>query len=108
VPETPIPPPQDAALARLAESARAELAARLGVAVDQIALLEVRSVVWPDRGLGCPQPGMNYLQVPQDGVLIRFRAGGRVFAYHGGGSRPPFLCEQPAAPPAAPPPRRGV
>jgi hypothetical protein len=37
---------------------------------------------------------MVYPQVQRDGALIRLRAQGREFAYHAGGSRPPFLCER--------------
>jgi hypothetical protein len=105
---TPFPTPPDAALQRVIELARADLAARVSVTVDQVELVEAQSVVWPDRSLGCPRPGMVYPQVPQDGLLIRFRVTGRIYQYHGGGDRAPFLCEQPAAPPSGPPPGRGV
>jgi hypothetical protein len=88
--------PLDPALARLVAGARADLAKRRGVARDAIEVVEVRSVTWPDPSLGCPQPGMAYKQVPVDGVLIRLRIDGRIFNYHGGGGRAPFLCEQPA------------
>ncbi|HEY3079378.1 MAG TPA: hypothetical protein VGM69_05675 [Chloroflexota bacterium] len=96
---TPFPTPPDAALQRVIELARADLAARLSVSADQVELVEAQSVVWPDRSLGCPQPGMVYPQVPQDGLLIRFRVAGRIYQYHGGGNRAPFLCEQPATAP---------
>ena len=90
----PFPTPLDPALQRLVDQARGDLAARLGGgAVD---LVEVRPVRWPDRGLGCPEPGMIYPQVPQAGLLIRLRVAGRVYQYHVGEGRPPFLCERPA------------
>jgi hypothetical protein len=38
---------------------------------------------------------MAYPQVQQEGVIIRLRANGQDFAYHGGGTRAPFLCENP-------------
>jgi hypothetical protein len=78
------------------EIAKADLARRRAVAPDTIQVVEVRNVVWPDRGLGCPQPGMAYNQVQVDGQLIRLESGGQIFEYHSGGSKPPFLCEQPA------------
>jgi hypothetical protein len=87
----------DPALARLVAGTRADLARRRGVALDAIEVVEARSVTWPDPGLGCPQPGMAYRQVPVDGVLIRLRVDDLIFNYHGGGGRAPFLCEQPAA-----------
>ncbi|MFQ5613013.1 MAG: hypothetical protein ACE5H9_12865 [Anaerolineae bacterium] len=74
--------------------AKEDLARRLSIGVDQISLREAREVTWPDASLGCPQPGMVYAQVLQDGLLIRLSAGGRIYFYHSGGSRDPFLCEQ--------------
>lgn len=80
------------------EMAVADLAERLDVAAEQIEVVDVEFVTWPDGSLGCPQPGMAYTQVPQDGLLIRLEAGGETYAYHSGGGRDPFLCEQAAAP----------
>jgi len=91
-----IPSPSNPALQGLVMQAKEDLARRLSVEVDQIELLEVSAVVWPDGGLGCPQPGMVYTQVQHDGALIRLRVGKRIYNYHSGGSRPPFLCEQTA------------
>lgn len=71
-----------------------DLAERLAIDENQIEVLEVKSVVWPDTSLGCPKPGMAYKQVPQDGILIRLQAEGRSYEYHGGGGREPFLCEK--------------
>jgi hypothetical protein len=102
-----MPPPFEPALAALVEGAKADLAQRRSVAIDSIAVVEVRSVTWPDAGVGCPQPGMVYKQVPVDGLLIRLSVSGSTFNYHGGGRKPPFLCEQgaqdkrPAPPPGA-------
>jgi hypothetical protein len=77
------------------EIAKADLARRRGVAPDTIRVIEARDVTWPDPGLGCPQPGMAYKQVPVDGLLIRLESGGQMFEYHSGGSKAPFLCEHP-------------
>jgi hypothetical protein len=79
----------------LVNQAKEDLAQRLSISVDQIAVLEARSVVWPNAALGCPQPGMKYRQVPMDGALIRLAVDGKVYEYHSGGGRDPFLCEQP-------------
>jgi hypothetical protein len=89
------------------EIAKADLARRRAVAPDTIRIVEVRDVVWPDRGLGCPQPGMAYNQVQVDGLLIRLESGGQVFEYHSGGSKAPFLCEQPSGGDKATPVRGG-
>jgi hypothetical protein len=76
------------------DQAVADLAGRLAIDQDNIKVIEVETVVWPDGSLGCPQPGMVYTQVQQDGLLIRLRVEGDVYNYHSGGNRPPFLCEE--------------
>jgi hypothetical protein len=102
-PQVPVPPATatrngdpaliDPALRPLVDTAVTDLARRLSLDPGTITVLEARSVVWPDGSIGCPRPGMMYPQVQQDGALIRLRAQGRDFAYHSGGSRPVFLCE---------------
>jgi hypothetical protein len=92
--ERPIPTPTNPYLKKMVTLAREDLADRLAVEVGQIELLAVEEKTWSDTSLGCPQPGMRYRQVPQDGLLIRLRAGGRVYEYHSGSNRDPFLCEQ--------------
>lgn len=79
-------------LERLIDQARRDLAARVSAAAETIEVLEARAVTWPDAGLGCDRPHMRYKQVPTDGALIRLGAGGRVYEYHSGGGRGPFLC----------------
>jgi hypothetical protein len=74
--------------------AKQDLAERLDISPNQIALLSYEEVVWPDASLGCPQPGMAYAQVPQEGVLIRLGIGRDMYFYHSGGAQNPFLCEQ--------------
>lgn len=92
----------DPQLDAVVQGARADLAQRQGVAVDAVEVSEVRSVTWPDSALGCPQPGVAYKQVTVDGLLIRLRIGEQIFNYHSGGSKPPFLCQQPLKPIATP------
>ena len=48
----------------------ADAAERAGVDVDQLAVVLAEAVVWSDRSLGCPQPGMEYPQVPVDGYRV--------------------------------------
>lgn len=91
------PPPSgvvEAGLAPLVEQAKADLAARLGIAVDEITVVSAEAVVWPDGSLGCPQPGMAYTQVLVEGAKIVLWAEGRTWPYHAGGERSPFLCDQ--------------
>jgi hypothetical protein len=74
--------------------AKGDLAERLNIPVKEIDLFSFEEVVWPDASLGCPQPGMAYIQVPKDGALIRLSAKGQMYDYHSGGNRGVFLCEQ--------------
>ncbi len=71
----------------------ADLVDRLGVQIEEVEVLEAKSMVWPNAGMGCPQPDMRYKQVPEEGYLIQLVVGKQVYAYHGGGGRAPFLCE---------------
>lgn len=84
----------DPALEPLVTTALEDLSGRLGIAAEQIEVIEARMVVWPDASLGCPQPGMAYIQVPRDGALIRLSAEGQEYDYHSGGNRGLFLCEE--------------
>lgn len=86
----------------LVQQAVADLAERLGVPVDEVEMVEAEAVIWPDGSLGCPQPGMMYTQVLQDGMRIVLRVEGEEYHYHSGGSREPFLCEDPAPPAPSP------
>ena len=77
------------------ERAIADLAARQGAQPSAITVVSEENVVWPDSALGCPEPGMNYMQVLTDGVRIVLELDGVEYAYHGGGSRDVFLCPSP-------------
>jgi hypothetical protein len=89
-----IPMPASPGLQRLVTQAMEDLAQRLSIETDQIELIEATAVVWPDGSLGCPEPGVAYTQVQQEGMRIRLRAEKRIYSYHSGGGRPLFLCEQ--------------
>ncbi len=106
--DTEIPAPDsgnviEPSLKNLVQQAKDDLAQRLSVELDLIELLEAKSVVWPDASLGCPQPGMVYKQVPEDGALIILRVEGILYEYHTGGSRGLFLCEKVTKDTYAPP-----
>jgi hypothetical protein len=80
-------------LEKQSESARADLAKRLGVEADGIEVVQAQAVMWPNSGLGCPEPDTMYMDVLTPGVLIRLRTGGKLYQYHAGRSSAPFLCE---------------
>ena len=76
----------------LVQAARADLAARLGVTVDAVTVVDARAVTWGDASYGCPEPGMRYLSRLMEGALVVLEADGRRFEYHGGD--PLRLCER--------------
>ena len=82
---------------RLVDLAKNDLAAKLSINVQEIETLQADFVTWPDSSAGCPQPGMQYLQVLTNGARILLKANNATYAYHSGGNRPPFLCKNPSS-----------
>jgi len=85
----------DQGLWPLIDSAVADLAKRLRLGAGSVTVERAVLTTWSDSGLGCPRPGMNYLQIPTDGAMIELSASGAAWRYHSGNGRPPFLCESP-------------
>lgn len=83
---------------RLGSLAATDLAERLGVTVDEIDVVSVDEVTWPDASLGCPQKDFQYAQVLTPGIRIELSSQGRTYAYHGGDGRDPFYCVDPQQP----------
>jgi len=81
----------------LVDQAVADLARLMSIDPQEVRVVGFESVVWPDAGLGCPQPGVLYAQVQVEGYAIRLQVHGHQYAYHGGEGRGPFLCENSAA-----------
>ena len=52
------------------ETAIADLAAREGVDPASITTVSVENVTWRNSSIGCPEPGMNYMQSLVDGVRV--------------------------------------
>ena len=77
----------------LVEAAIADLAQRLGVEPEQIALVNFREMTWPDGSLGCPEPGVSYTEALVEGYQIALLHGDRLFDYHGANDSAPFLCK---------------
>jgi hypothetical protein len=61
---------------------RRDLALRLKLSEAQITLVRAEAVDWPDSSLGCPQPGMMYLQVVTPGYRLVLAAGSVTAEYH--------------------------
>jgi len=78
MPAPGIPNPSIAASNR----ASVELADTLGIDVDDVEIISVQQVEWPDSSLGCPKAGQNYLMVITPGFRVILEAGGQQVEYH--------------------------
>jgi hypothetical protein len=72
---------------RLAQLARRDLAARLGIDPDAVKITLLRAQSWPDASLGCPKPGVAYAQVVTAGFVIELQTAGGTYRYHSSLSR---------------------
>ena len=59
-----------------------DLALRLKVDLNEIQVISIESVEWPNSGLGCPLPGIDYAQVITPGFRITLEAAGEIYIYH--------------------------
>jgi len=84
----------DSTVQFVVDAATADLSARLGVEPGSIAVVSAKAMTWPDSSLGCPKPGMQYLQVLVDGALVELQAGGEIYSYRSGDDGKPALCEK--------------
>lgn len=80
----------DKASDRAVVVARNALAARLKVAIQRIALVDVAATTWRDTSLGCPEPDTVYLPVLTPGHEVRLRADDREHVVHVAGERTVF------------------
>jgi hypothetical protein len=94
-PDMPSPITPDAAAQKMVSLAKEHLAQKLGIPVEQIALSEVRPVVWRDASLGCPKPAIDYIQVETPGFNILLEAGGQTYNYHTNQSSRFVMCNRP-------------
>jgi len=83
--------PDDPA-AQLVQDVMIDLGSKLGIDISEVTLVSIEETVWRDSSLGCPQPGMNYLQVLTDGYNITLSANGETFSYHSKGTSAFIYC----------------
>ena len=75
------PAPSEEAAVNLAKE---YLSAKLKITPDQITVVLIEKVDWPDTSLGLPEPDMAYAQVIVPGFKITLRALGQDYIYHAG------------------------
>ena len=78
--------------AAIAQLAVTELAGRLNVKATDIQVKSVEPVDWPDASLGCPQPGMMYIQMITPGYKVTLSAGGKDYVVHTDGKQRAVYC----------------
>ena len=61
-----------------------DLAEQQGVDAEEIQVVSVEAIEWPDASLGCPKPGMVYAQVVTPGYKVTVAVGEQEYTYHTG------------------------
>ncbi len=80
---TPKPEPPVPAEARsLVDLAKSDLSRRKAIPKEQIRLVSVEEVDWPNGSLGYPKPGMVYIQVIIPGYRVILSDGTNTYEYH--------------------------
>jgi uncharacterized protein YceK len=95
--------PADPGMQDLIEKTKEDLAQRLSISLTQVSLVEAAEVEWSDSSLGCPQPGMDYLQVITPGYRILLEVNAQTYEYHSNRNTYFILCEN-SSPPSFPKP----
>ena len=75
--------------------ARKTLSHFLSVAAEDLKLVSLAAVNWPDASLGCPQPGMNYAQVITPGYDAVFVHDRHTYHVHMANGRV-LVCKNPS------------
>ncbi len=86
-------PTSSAAIGRVLEALTADLSAATGLPASEITIVTAEAVVWPDAGLGCPDPDRQYAQVMVEGMRITLQAGKETADYHTEGLSRYVRCE---------------
>ena len=68
------------------------LSKKLSVEPDSVRVVHMAAMEWPDSSLGCPRPGMQYLQVITPGWLALLQTGKKAYRVHIGNKRA-IVCE---------------
>ena len=84
--------PDDPQISRLLEAVVSNLSGFADIGADQVEVISVEPVTWPNPALGCPVEGLNYAEVQVDGSLVTLRAGDQTYTYHTAGSGEFVLC----------------
>lgn len=70
------------------------LSKQLSIKPENINVIHVSVMNWPDSSLGCPKPGVNYLQVVTRGSMVLLQSNKKTYRIHIAKNRA-ILCETP-------------
>ena len=70
------------------------LSKKLSVGPDSVDIVHVSVMDWPDSSLGCPRPGVEYLQVVTRGAVVLLRSDKKPYRVHVAGDRA-LVCDAP-------------
>lgn len=73
---------------------KADLAKRTGTTVDAMRVLLGEAVEWNDSSLGCPRPGLAYMQVITSGYRVLLQVANQTYEYHTDTRGHFVLCEK--------------
>ena len=79
--------------AALVDRIVADAAAVAKVEPADVVVVSTESVTWNDGSLGCPKPGVSYIQMIIQGYRVIVEAGGQRYDYRAGSSGEPKRCE---------------
>jgi hypothetical protein len=74
--------PDQPAVEKFVSLSKKDLADRLQIAAEGIALLKTAEMIWPNAALGCPAPGKVYSRGTVPGYQIWLEAGGVEYVYN--------------------------
>ncbi|RMG94697.1 MAG: hypothetical protein D6706_13425 [Chloroflexi bacterium] len=75
------------------QTLKEDLANRKNLNIEDIQVITIEEVTWPDSGIGCPQPGMMYLTVLTPGYKVILAADNQQYIYHSKDTTYFVLCE---------------
>jgi hypothetical protein len=77
----------------LLDAILSDLATRIGVALENITVIQGQATVWPDGSMGCAQPGLFYTQALVNGYWVILDVDGKQYDYRASDRGYFFLCE---------------
>ena len=94
---TPSPSPNNVEIPAGAENLlqlmQEDLVQHAPVTFDQVELVSIEAVDWPDAGLGCPDPATLYAPAVTPGFKVMLRANSKLYEYHTDMGQIFVLCE---------------